>query len=130
MSGRVRPSSRAGQRRTSFRRVNPESPEAQKAADLYERFSGQEAEFVGRVEMPKLPKFGVCIGELDGVLYTTVRDGVTEKYIHKFKAIDKPLFVVSPDGKQLFLIGGGYDFTERGIVDASDAKTRRELGIK
>ena len=30
------------------------------------------------------------------------------------------MFIVSPDGKQLFLIGGNYTFTERGIVDASD----------
>lgn len=96
------------------------SRDVQKAADLYERFSGHEAEAVGKIKVPPLPKVGVSIGEIDGVLYTTVRDGVVEKYIHKFKASDKPLFVVSPDGKQLFLIGGRYRFTERGIVDMSD----------
>ena len=67
-----------------------------------------------------LPRVGVAIGEVDGILYSSVRDGVFEKYIHKFRKADKPLFVVSPDGKGLFLVGGNYSFTERGIVDESD----------
>ena len=91
-----------------------------KAAGLYERFSGHEAIEGERVRVAPLPAVGVCIGEVDGIMYTTVRDGVTEKYIHKFHAADKPRFVVSPDGKRLFMIGGRYDFTERGIVDRSD----------
>lgn len=91
-----------------------------KAANLYERFSGHEAEECGRIRVPPMPKVGVAIGKIDGVLYTTVRDGRLEKYIHKFHAGDEPLFVVAPDGKQLYLVGGRYDFTERGIVDKSD----------
>ena len=126
MSGKVPPSSRASKRAQTFTR----SREAiRKAADLYERFSGHDAEVIGKVRVSQMPKVGVAIGTLDGVLYTTVRDGVTEKYIHKFKAKDKPLLVVSPDGRHMFIVGGGYDFTERGIVDASDSKTRREMGI-
>ena len=90
------------------------------AADLYERFSGHDPEEVGRITVPPVPSVGVAIGEVDGILYSTIRDGRLEKYIHKFNRRDRPLFVVSPDGKQLFLIGGNYSFTERGIVDASD----------
>lgn len=90
------------------------------AADLYERFSGHDPEEIGRVSVPKVPRVGVAIGEVDGILYSTIRDGKFEKYIHKFHKKDRPMFVVSPDGKQLFLIGGNYTFTERGIVDASD----------
>lgn len=90
------------------------------AADLYERFSGHDPEEIGRVSVPKIPRVAVAIGEVDGILYSTIRDGKFEKYIHKFHKRDRPLFVVSPDGKQLFLIGGNYTFTERGIVDASD----------
>lgn len=90
------------------------------AADLYERFSGHDPEEIGRVSVPAIPRVGVAIGEVDGILYSTIRDGKHEKYIHKFHKRDRPLFVVSPDGKQLFLIGGNYTFTERGIVDASD----------
>lgn len=92
---------------------------------LYERFSGHEAEEGVRVKVPALPKVGVLIGEIDGVLYTTVRDGKVEKFIHKFHPRDKPDFVVSPDGKRIFLIGGRYDFTERGIVDKSDPSNRK-----
>lgn len=118
MSGGVPPSSRAGRR--GSRLSAHESREARKAASLYERFSGHDAEFVGRVKVPALPKVGVAIGTCDGILYTTVRDGVTERYIHKFRPSDKPLFVVSPDGTALYLVDGKYDFTERGIVDKSD----------
>jgi len=106
-------SSRAG----ASRRVRDE---IEQAADLYERFSGHDPEEIGRVTVPRVPRVGVAIGEVDGILYSTIRDGKLEKYIHKFHKRDRPLFVVSPDGKQLFLIGGNYTFSERGIVDASD----------
>jgi hypothetical protein len=72
------------------------------------------------VKIPPLPAVGVAIGEVDGILYSTIRDGVLEKYIHKFRKADRPLFVVSPDGRVLYLLGGNYNFTERGIVDESD----------
>lgn len=111
----VPPSSRAGMSREVRDQLD-------QAADLYERFSGHEPEAIGRVRVPPTPRVGVAIGEVDGILYSTVRDGVLEKYIHKFRKSDRPLFVVSPDGKQLFLIGGAYTFTERGIVDMSDKK--------
>lgn len=120
MSGRVPPSSRARSRPPLSKNL-----EVQRAAKLYERFSGHEAELAGRVKIAPLPRVAVAIGEVDGILYTTVRDGVVEKYIHKFKAPDRPLFVVSPDGKQLYMVGGGYDFTERGIVDHSDPSSHR-----
>jgi hypothetical protein len=57
------------------------------------------------------------IGDCDGILYTTVRDGVTESYIHKFKKKSRPVLASSFDGKQLLILAGGYEFTERGIVD-------------
>lgn len=114
MSGGVPLSSRAGKRRRSGR------SDVQRAADLYERFSGHEAEIAGKVKLPPQPKAAVAVGTLDGVLYTTVRDGRTEKYIHKFAAKDKPLLCVTPDGRQILVIGGRFTFTERGIVDKSD----------
>lgn len=120
MSGRVPPSSRA--------RTRPplsKSALVNKAAKLYERFSGHEAESLGKIKVKPMPAVGVAIGDVDGILYTTVRDGREEKYIHKFKAKDRPLFVVSPDGKLIMFVGGNYDFTERGIVDASDPTSSR-----
>lgn len=87
------------------------------AANLYTRFTGHDADEVVEVDKPVLPDVMLVVGDIDGVLYTTVRDGKTEKYIHKFKKNCRPLFTVSPDGKQIFMLGGSYDFTERGIVD-------------
>ena len=100
-----------------MRDSEPTRHEVDAASDLYRRFSGHEPESVGKIRLPTYPKAGIVVGEIDGLMYTTVRDGVTEKYIHKFAKKARPLFVVSPDGKQIFLVGGSYDFTERGIVD-------------
>lgn len=62
-------------------------------------------------------KVGLIIGECDGLLYTTERDGKIEKYIHRFKKSSRPLLVSSYDGSALYIVGGRYKFTERGIVD-------------
>lgn len=115
MSGRVPPSSRASLRRGA-------RSQAQRAALLYERFTGHDAEVIDKVTVPPLPEAVAIIGECDAVLYTTVRDGKTEKYIHEFAAKDKPLLCASPDGRQLLFVGGRYLFTERGIVDRSDRR--------
>ena len=86
------------------------------AMERFSDFTGHEVvqEDVVSVEVPEV---GFKIGECDGVLYTTVRDGVTEHYIHKFKKNARPQLVSNFNGKQLYLIGGRYRFTERGIVD-------------
>lgn len=125
MSGKVPPSSRAEINRSA-------RSQSQKAALLFERFTGHETTKPQTINVDPLPKAVAVIGECDGVLYTTVRDGVKEKYIHEFKHKDKPLLCISPDGRQILLIGGAYVFTERGIVDASDTKNlppalRRQL---
>lgn len=88
-----------------------------KAAALYTKFTGHEDIDVSKIKIAKMPKVLVEIGDVDGILYTTVRDGITEKYIHRFKKNSRPLFAVSPDGKQLFLLSGAFTFGERGIVD-------------
>lgn len=112
MSGNVPPSSRAKSRK-------PAAKSLRQAVSLFERFTGHEATQAHRVKVT-LPKTATFIGTCDGLLYTTVRDGKREKYIHKFAAKDKPVFAVSADGRQILLLGGHYRFTERGIVDRSD----------
>lgn len=123
MSGRVPPSSRAGKTRRSARGLSQRA-DVRRAADLFERFSGHEVESVDRVTVPPMPAVAVAVGELDGVLYTTVRDGKVERYIHKFRAADRPILACAPDGSALFILGGRYRFTELGIVDESDEKHR------
>jgi hypothetical protein len=94
------------------------------AADRLQRFTGQKSVRHDVVEIPDLPSEVAVIGPCDGILYTAVRDGKTEQYIHKFRKPDRPLMCVSPDGEQIILVGGNYRFTELGIVDNSDRKHR------
>ena len=84
------------------------------AIDLFESFTGEKPEYLDRVNLP-VDNVAMAIGHCDGVMYETVRDGRTEKYIHKFKKGSRPVLAVSSDGKQLYILGGDYHFTERGI---------------
>lgn len=118
MSGKVPPSSRAG------KGVRDPHGDVARAAKLYETFTGHDAEEIGHLRL-KMPQAAAVIGQCDFIGYTTVRDGVREAYIHKFRAADRPLLAVTPDGQQLLLLGGNYDFTERGIVDATDPELGR-----
>ena len=65
----------------------------------------------------KTPRAGLVVGTLDGVLYTTVRDGATESYVHKFRRKSRPTLAAGSDGKSLHVIGGKFEFTDRGIED-------------
>jgi len=84
------------------------------AGELFKDFTGEYPEKLKKIRI-RNPKTGLVIGELDGVLYTTVRDGKTEKYEHEFKKGSRPLLVSSHDGESLHILGGDYEFTERGI---------------
>jgi len=109
MSGRVPPSKRVAMRERY-------GSEFERAARRYEDFTGHVAEPRAVFDF-RVPPVAAAIGECDGVLYTTVRDGQRESYIHKFRKGSKPFLCVSPDGKLLLLVGGSFTFTERGIVD-------------
>lgn len=97
-----------------------ERREYDRAAKLFADFTGHDARPMGYVDAPVAPRVALVVGFCDGVLYTTVRDGKQERYIHEFAKRDRPMLLASPDGKQLMLYGGNYRFTERGIVDRSD----------
>jgi hypothetical protein len=113
----VPPSSRV----RALEKLRPhERRQFERAAKLYADFTGHDAEPLAEVDLPLAPRVALVVGFCDGLLYTTVRDGKEERYIHEFAKRDRPLFLVSPDGRQLILYGGNYRFTERGIVDRSD----------
>lgn len=97
-------------------RVKKHAAKVRQAAKLFVQFRGEDPEFIESVTFPNHPVL-MLIGECDGVLYTTRRDGNLERYIHRFKRNSRPLLATSSDGKQLYLLGGAYDFTDRGIVD-------------
>jgi len=87
-----------------------------KAAKLYEQFTGHKPTSIREVNTANSGE-GFVIGTLDGVLYTTKRDGKTEHYKHDFNSRSRPLLVSSYDGKNLYIVKGQYQFTDRGIVD-------------
>lgn len=86
------------------------------AAHLYVQFRGENPELIDKVTLDVAPVM-LLIGECDGVLYTTRRDGHIEKYIHQFRKSSRPLLASSHDGTQLYLLGGSYNFTDQGIID-------------
>ena len=88
----------------------------ERASRLYRDFTGHIPENVDEFIIEPTD-VALLVGECDGILYTTVRDGTTESYIHKFKKRSRPLLAASHDGKQLILLGGAFQFTDRGIVD-------------
>lgn len=89
---------------------------AKQAIERYEDFTGHKADHYYNIQMD-WPDVGLQVGHCDGILYSTVRDGVREKYIHRFKQSARPVLAASHDGEQLALIGGNFEFTARGIVD-------------
>lgn len=97
--------------------LSTKANDVEKARLLYEKFTGHDGIDEVVIDKPVIPDVLSVIGDVDGIMYTTVRDGKTEKYLHKFKKSARPLFCVSPDGLSLHLIGGSYQFGERGIVD-------------
>ncbi len=103
--------------KAEFRNTERATRELEQAMDLYRRFSGHEPEIVGSTKRPTLPNTGIIIGDLEGVAYETVRDGIKEKYFHRFDKKSRPLLCSSFDGSLIFILGGEYNFTEDGIVD-------------
>lgn len=94
----------------------PTRGQIEDARKLFRDFRGDAPEGLRKVRLPT-PKTGLVIGELDGVLYTTVRDGKRESYIHEFSTKSRPLLIASHDGASLHIVGGQYEFTDAGIED-------------
>lgn len=91
--------------------------ELNSTAELYESF--REGKPHNRLQVVRVPMPSVVagIGHIDALDYTTSHGGKLALYRHEFARGSRPLFCVSPDGKQLLLIGGRYRFDDRGIVD-------------
>jgi hypothetical protein len=101
------------------RQIGGRGGNIRKAAELYANFTGHEKIDVRKMHVPDKPQVVVEIGTIDFIGYTTVRDGKTERYKHDFKRSARPLFAVSIDGKEIFVLGGAFTFGDRGIVDTA-----------
>lgn len=90
--------------------------EKEQAAALFEDFTGHAADEYQQVDLPR-PKVALAFGKLLAVEYETVRDGKVERYRHAFKKESRPTLAAAHDGSSLAIVGGRYNFTERGITD-------------
>jgi hypothetical protein len=84
------------------------------AVRLFKRFFDREPEHDEIVSVVmRRPTTALVIGELDSVIYRT--EGEAKPMFHRFKKNDRPLLLVSSDGRQIYTIKGSYRFTEKGF---------------
>jgi hypothetical protein len=87
------------------------------ALKLFEDFTGHEARVEGYADVPDVDDTMVVVGTIHAIAYTATREGETHLYEHQFSESAAPVLAVSYDGKRLYLLGGSYRFTHRGIED-------------
>jgi len=80
-------------------------------------FTGDKPRKVSKARLPDRDVAAWKMGKLEGVAYEAVRDGVREKYFHEFAKHARPDLVAQDDGKQLYIVGGRYKVTDRGVTD-------------
>jgi hypothetical protein len=103
--------------------LKPPAKEVRAAVELYESFREKKPKRLKILDV-KIPRVVVHVGYVEAVDYRTTHGTELVLYNHKFAAGSRPLLCVSSDGRQLLLLGGRYQFTERGIVD-KDSKGRQ-----
>lgn len=88
-----------------------------RAKKAFEDFTGHKATKSHSVELDSNSVAGYRLGSLVGVAYEATRDGETDQYFHRFKKSARPELVSRADGKQLYIAGGKYKVTDRGVED-------------
>lgn len=63
-----------------------------------------------------LPPAMFAIGQCDQICYRTTIGGEARRYKHRFHPGSMPMLAAGTD-ERLYLVGGRYRVTERGIVD-------------
>lgn len=95
------------------------------ARALFKAFHGREAAPGEIGTLRAKPKRGarlagegeevLTVGRLNGLIYEASGDG--KQYVHHFKKDARPVLAVTHDGKQAYILAGGYKFTSRGFED-------------
>lgn len=67
-----------------------------------------------KIDGLKVPTLGLAVGSFLAITYKSVGDGLT--YTHEFGPRNRPLVFVNSDGRQIYILEGGYKFTERGFI--------------
>lgn len=95
-----------------------------KAKSLYEKFREQPAAKARKVRI-RLPRAVAVMGYCEFIGYSTTHAGEAKLYKHKFAKGSRPLLCAGPNDNQLYLVGGRFRVTARGIVDLTPK--RREI---
>lgn len=93
-----------------------------KASKLYRAFRERPAARARKIEFVA-PQALTVMGHVDAIEYSTTHGRRAQPYRHDFAPGSKPLLAADPRTGKLFLIGGRYRVTGRGIVDR-DARGR------
>ncbi len=86
------------------------------ACSLFESFRDRPPRKIKKVNID-IPTAMVVVGYVEFVGYKTTHSDKVKLYKHDFAPGSRPLLCSSPNGKQLFLLGGRFKFGARGIVD-------------
>ena len=92
--------------------------ELKKATTMYKDFHwGKDVDKITKMEAPEPPRVLVALGYLRSVTYQTQKEGDEGDmfYIHAFER-PFPILCTDPEGKHLFIVGGGFKVKKEGIV--------------
>lgn len=101
---------------TRYERAHSTSDALRQGMGLYRQFNHFRPARVVKVRHARLmPPVVVELGELVGLIYRSDKGqpGRPRAYIHLLQ--DPPLLVSNSDGTQLYIVGGSYRVTRRGI---------------
>jgi hypothetical protein len=87
-----------------------------KGLNLYKEFYGFAPDIVNVIPTTRIiPPIVVELGDLRGLIYRSSKwsPGRKRTFIHFME--DPPKLVSNPEGTQLYIIGGSYRITPRGI---------------
>lgn len=94
-----------------------EDEQCARAVALFKSFRGREPRASEIVKIAGMTETMVALelGPLLGLSYGADVNGKADKFYHEFEP-QKPRVFVSWDGKQAFIVGGSYTFTDRGFL--------------
>jgi hypothetical protein len=90
---------------------------AYRAAKAYKDFTGEKASKISTRRLDAVDQAGYRMGSVVGIAYEARRDGERAQYFHRFKTKSRPDLISRDDGKQIYIEGGSYKITDRGIED-------------
>jgi len=93
--------------------LDRQMPEARRRFEDFHYRKPKEGE-IANIGGLIVPTLGLEVGEFIGIGYKSVGNGV--EYYHEFSGRNRPLVFVNSDGRQLYILKGGYQFTRRGFV--------------